>query len=172
MNILDLFRCLVIISVIQSTLELEPSNDQSFQTTDLYGTSKGSILVYDVNVALQWPNTFPHSVCVLRKGSGPGVYIYVIVLVGQYETGAPQIKELNWPRLWPSQSSCRNRNSLHVNSASCRFLTWALPSETPRPSALLQRSNASKSNTLKKQITRVQASCLVWLNSIVLHWFS
>ena len=57
------------------------------------------------------------------------------------------------PRLWPSQSSCRNLNSLQTNSASCRFFSPGLCSELiPRPSALLVLSNASRSRTLKKMM--------------------
>ena len=53
------------------------------------------------------------------------------------------------PRLCPSQVSCRNRNTAHVNTSSCMFFSPAAPSEpTPRPSALVFRSNASRSRTL------------------------
>lgn len=57
------------------------------------------------------------------------------------------------PRLWPSHSSCRNRNSLQVVAASSRFFSPEHASELiPKPSALLMRSNASKSRTLQTQI--------------------
>lgn len=54
------------------------------------------------------------------------------------------------PRLWPSHSSCRKRNNLHVNSASCKFFSPGPASELrPNPSALFVLSKESKSSTLQ-----------------------
>jgi len=74
------------------------------------------------------------------------------------------------PRLWPSQRSCRKRNSLHVFSVSSRFLACVVPSETPSPSALLQRSNASRSNTLNRPqfCDRSVASTSLYTNNNIL----
>ena len=57
------------------------------------------------------------------------------------------------PLLWPSEVSWRNLNSNVVKSASYMFFSPAGPSgPTPRPSAFVLRSNASRSSTVEAAI--------------------
>lgn len=57
------------------------------------------------------------------------------------------------PRLWPSHRSWRKRNRAQVKSLSCMFFSPAVPSDpTPRPSAFIVRSKASRSSTLQQNV--------------------
>lgn len=72
------------------------------------------------------------------------------------------------PRLWPSHRSWRKRNRAQVKSLSCMFFSPAVPSDpTPRPSAFIVLSKASRSSTLERNVSTGHSNTMVYTESLI-----